>query len=113
MSTSPNPTRSSAEKLTTESQGTQSEDRSKRTTAFIVFSVFSVTLWLAALRTIAHVLDALAGDRLRVRTVVEDLDGNPTRVPALFQRGEDRPEVDLAKAGAAAIGVVGVEMTCA
>src|SRR5262249_3659027 len=75
----------------------------------MVFSVISVSLWLSHL-TRLHVLDALSRNRLRIGSVVEDLDRNPAGVMALFQRREDRAEIDGAEAGAAAVGVVGVEV---
>src|SRR4051812_41119672 len=59
---------------------------------------------------LTHVADALAGDRLRVGRVVEDLDRHPARVTALLQRPENRHEVRLPEAGAATVDVVGVEV---
>src|SRR5689334_20447285 len=109
-STWPKPTRNSPEKPTTESAKRHNKDSKKTTPAFMVFSVFSVTLWLIHLCTFSHVFDALAGDGFRVRSVVEYFDRNPARVVALFQCGEDRPEIDGAEAWPPTIRVVGVEV---
>ena len=46
------------------------------------FSVPSVPLWLNMVFALPHVADALAGDRLRVRRVVENLDRHPAGIAA-------------------------------
>src|SRR5438445_11287317 len=57
-----------------------------------------------------HVPDALAGDRQRVRRVVEHFDRHPAAIFAFFESLEDRLEVDLAEARPTFVGVVGVEV---
>ena len=53
----------------------------------------------------------LARDGFRVGRVVEHLDRDPAVVAGILQRLEDRDEVDVAETRAAAVGIVGVEMT--
>src|SRR3954466_6064170 len=59
---------------------------------------------------LAHVADTLARDRFRIGRVVEDLDRHPAAVRTVNEGLEDRYEVDRAEAGAALVGVVGVEV---
>jgi len=57
-----------------------------------------------------EVSHALRRERVRVDGGVKGLDGNPSVVAALDVFGGDGGEVDLAHAGAAEVGVVGVEV---
>ena len=53
---------------------------------------------------------ALRGGHFRAGREVEDLDGNPATVTTFDERLENRPEIDVAHAGAAQIRILGVEM---
>jgi hypothetical protein len=57
-----------------------------------------------------HVRDAVAGQRFDAGGVVEDFDGDPAAVVDVGQGAKDGDEVEIAHAGAAQVGIVGVEM---
>src|SRR5258708_3101009 len=62
------------------------------------------------LLALAHVAQALAGNRLRIGLVVEHLDRYPAGVRHIQQRLEDRHKVRVAETRAAQVGIVRVEM---
>ena len=61
-------------------------------------------------RRLLHVLDALPRNLIRARLVLEHFDAHPAVVVDLLQCREDRPEVDVAHAGAEQVRIVGVEV---
>src|SRR5262245_42123030 len=65
---------------------------------------------LQTLQAGLHVHDAIAGKRFDAGRVVEDFDGDPAAVVDIGQGAEDGDEVEIAHAGAAEVGVVGVEV---
>ena len=61
-------------------------------------------------QALLHVFDALAGQGFDAGRVVEDFDRDPAAVVDFGERLEDGHEVEIAHAGAAEVGVVGVEV---
>jgi hypothetical protein len=57
-----------------------------------------------------EVLEGLGGDGFGVGGVVEDFDGDVAGVLGFFEGGGDGFEFDVAEAGAAEVGIVGVEV---
>src|SRR5205823_4626219 len=62
-------------------------------------------------RALLHITQTLARDRFRIGCIIEDLHRHPAVVAAVLQGAEDRYEVGGPEAGAAAVGVVRMEVS--
>jgi hypothetical protein len=69
------------------------------------------TLFGQGFQNSPEVADAPAGDRLRVRAEIENLNRNKTLIAILDQSSQNRDEFRLAKARSPSIGIVDMNMT--